>query len=1355
MPLALPLPMGDAQSSTDAWMGALVPASMPSSDGISLAGAPAPAVGWSFSDGTASAFSGGLTTGGLYYTADCAAAGYTSVESGVCANISNPAHRSCAFATAAGDCSPCPANAYCPGGARAIPYPGYYTPFESSGVIQPCPAPAIERCTGWNDALGTVLCGQAYKQLSPACSACAVGWYPARDGSCSACPGTSGLGALARAILAFAGAAAAVGSGILLFTFVLAKLLGGTVSGGYTRVVDLLIWSVMLLQVLAQVGRTAAPGLPPLIQSLFQVLAALQFEDVGLPSACWRMYPFTAEVLQCGAALSLVLLLWTLRAWHSDACSRVRSGADTTPKPCTALCSCVCSCSSCGRRCGREGGLGRELERGGDGRSKAQFQAITAARVMRRRFNKAVRCGCCGVLWTGFAHWLPTLICTAASLLYSLLTNTIFKLLHCETETLSLTAYAAVDRTGGAEESTRLLTRAATDASLRAQQFTVSVLASNKAYMCYSGAHAPAAALAWTTLFVFLIGYPLGTLIMLRSQALAVLRVAFTGFKGPAGRPVMPPCLIVGFDGHGALAAARAGNTTCGNASHARDTADAATPATGSAALPPGVPPGLHCLSGVQVADEAASRSFLRRYPLLGRLAWLCCGRERTLRGYALASESSAARVARTVQTRKLVEELRAARVASKVDTRALLDTPAESSTASPGHVTAAASKLRGRSPAVADTVAESRPEVGSSPLARITLGETGKASGRAGLSSASTGPASTGPASTGRRRPAGAAAADTHPFEAEVDSTGQAAAVATISPGLTGVVAGTGVGSRRTKAGKATASPPSLPPLLVAGNLVAAALDSTPAVASDPWMAHWTGSTYRGSTYAARHADFILLAALAAVQVFWQPPVSVQQAANRGVVNVALLAAAVRWIATRSPYKRDEPWKHGIKIGSLLLCALASVLWHVTMANDIRFGSTSTGSSASASLVNVPVATGASSTSGNGEAAESDSFAADRDAMLAAQRGLSLAVFAGCVLLVLVLAGTFAASSISGARLERLQRGASRSRAVKARWSLLNAAAGIVRGRGRGRHSASGAAAVDDGFRGKRSSLIDMSADMNGGGFIPAGNGPAGLVHNPLGRRASGAGASQPDDSASGSRGLPATSPSQATQASPQLEAGNPGGAGRSSVAARNSALGSSVAPAASSSGQSGQRRFIHQMAPTPLATSTPHPSRAGTSRSSAILSGSIDSGSGSGSSAATGTLPGSGAGRVSLTPVTVSNAANRRSRVMLASGRPSDASDLGSARLSVGSASTSGYAFADVDVVVVTDSPLATARIGHGIGIGIGTDPSRHGATSSLSSPAHPRTDHHDDFSSSKAHAPAGFRPASGLASALRKRD
>lgn len=173
----------------------------------------------------------------------------------------------------------------------------------------------------------------------------------------------------------------------------------------------------------------------------------------------------------------------------------------------------------------------------------------------------------------------------------------------------------------------------------------------------------------------------------------------------------------------------------------------------------------------------------------------------------------------------------------------------------------------------------------------------------------------------------------------------------------------------------------------LVAGGLVNAALDCTAAVPRDPWLSHWTGGTYRGSAYTARHTDFLLFAVLAAIQVFWAYPTTPDGVGARAAVNVTLLVAFAWYIATRSPFKEREPWKLWLKVGSLLLSALAAVLTHFALADSLRIVAGNTGAESST-----------------------------------ARQGLSICVFAGCVLLLAALAALFAVSSISGAKEELLQ---------------------------------------------------------------------------------------------------------------------------------------------------------------------------------------------------------------------------------------------------------------------------------------------------------------------------------------------
>jgi hypothetical protein len=67
----------------------------------------------------------------------------------------------CAFGL--GDtCKRCPFGAICPGGNEARSFPGFFTLSSDKGIVEQCPPPDTERCTGWNSQNLTTRCGKAY-----------------------------------------------------------------------------------------------------------------------------------------------------------------------------------------------------------------------------------------------------------------------------------------------------------------------------------------------------------------------------------------------------------------------------------------------------------------------------------------------------------------------------------------------------------------------------------------------------------------------------------------------------------------------------------------------------------------------------------------------------------------------------------------------------------------------------------------------------------------------------------------------------------------------------------------------------------------------------------------------------------------------------------------------------------------------------------------------------------------------------------------------------------------------------------------------------------------------------------------
>jgi hypothetical protein len=269
----------------------------------------------------ASAASAKLAVGGLYYTAKCSTSLYEDWDSGACSNVSHPRFPRCAFG-AGGSCRPCPtvagqAAAVCPGGFRAIPLPGFYTPSESSGLVSRCAAPSERRCLGWNASASAVQCGAGYRPLSHGCLACDAGYYSSATdatGECLACPAAGSLDPLLLAALTFAGIISGVVALVLGIGFATAKLAGGTLIGGSRRAFDLLVWTVAVFQLLAQVTRTAQGGLPPLLSSVFRVLSGFQFASIATPAACWGGAAFTSQLALLATAVACSVLLWVALA---------------------------------------------------------------------------------------------------------------------------------------------------------------------------------------------------------------------------------------------------------------------------------------------------------------------------------------------------------------------------------------------------------------------------------------------------------------------------------------------------------------------------------------------------------------------------------------------------------------------------------------------------------------------------------------------------------------------------------------------------------------------------------------------------------------------------------------------------------------------------------------------------------------------------------------------------------------------------------------------------------------------------------------------------------------------------------
>ncbi len=106
--------------------------------------------------------------------------------------------------------------------------------------------------------------------------------------------------------------------------------------------------------------------------------------------------------------------------------------------------------------------------------------------------------------------------------------------------------------------------------------------------------------------------------------------------------------------------------------------------------------------------------------------------------------------------------------------------------------------------------------------------------------------------------------------------------------------------------------------------------LDSTPELQEDVALIHFTGIDYRPSQAHFRHMDLALLAVMALVFVFMSGQNTVADAAGAMVIVLACLLCLATAIYAQQPFLEGHQWKGPVRIGALLVTALASILNYV-----------------------------------------------------------------------------------------------------------------------------------------------------------------------------------------------------------------------------------------------------------------------------------------------------------------------------------------------------------------------------------------------------------------------------------------
>eukprot|EP01029_Cantina_marsupialis_P016485 TRINITY_DN3676_c1_g3_i1.p1 TRINITY_DN3676_c1_g3~~TRINITY_DN3676_c1_g3_i1.p1 ORF type:complete len:2178 (-),score=536.90 TRINITY_DN3676_c1_g3_i1:205-6369(-) len=202
-------------------------------------------------------------------------------------------------------CDDCPKSSICPGGYRRWPIKGFWSKTETSVPVE-CSPPA-ERCQGWNEGLAESTCGALFQGAK--CQSCISGYYPGFNAlSCLECPKATIMTYLLPVLIV--GSLAAI-LFVIMFGLVwyACRTRGGTLSSGAKRVVSFVIWTVMALQTIIQVGRACKNHLSPELQFFYTALNIFQFEFQIAHPNCIGDDPLLVDKIQVGICGSVIFFL--------------------------------------------------------------------------------------------------------------------------------------------------------------------------------------------------------------------------------------------------------------------------------------------------------------------------------------------------------------------------------------------------------------------------------------------------------------------------------------------------------------------------------------------------------------------------------------------------------------------------------------------------------------------------------------------------------------------------------------------------------------------------------------------------------------------------------------------------------------------------------------------------------------------------------------------------------------------------------------------------------------------------------------------------------------------------------------
>lgn len=163
------------------------------------------------------------------------------------------------------NCRSCPDGATCPGGFRAWPEPGHWTPSEASASVRKCAEPSHERCVGGRlsecgPGYGGTLCGQCEEN------------YFHSAGRCLPCDTEN-----KETELFFQ---------VVLPAFALFSVVAFLVGLSSNRVLDVSIVVIVLFQHIIVVGRSVGPSLSEGAASIFNAMQVILFDFNFIRPGC-------------------------------------------------------------------------------------------------------------------------------------------------------------------------------------------------------------------------------------------------------------------------------------------------------------------------------------------------------------------------------------------------------------------------------------------------------------------------------------------------------------------------------------------------------------------------------------------------------------------------------------------------------------------------------------------------------------------------------------------------------------------------------------------------------------------------------------------------------------------------------------------------------------------------------------------------------------------------------------------------------------------------------------------------------------------------------------------------------------